>query len=329
MGPESAGADPGPASYGTGELPTVTDANVVLGRIESLLGGEMPLDRPRAEAALSRLAADIARASGRPCAVDDAALGVVRVVSASMERALRVVSVERGYDPRNASLLSFGGAGGLHACALADSLGMRRVVVPPFPGAFSAVGLLAGDVVRDLSATMLGAARPIAEVFASLEADGLSQLAREGFGPGEVRIERFAAMRYRGQSYEIDIPWSDSAADSFHDAHRTRYGHADTSRPIEIVAARVRVSGLSRPLDLHCSENPELRQAAAASSTRVRFEDGWRDAEVFRREDLEPGAFFPGPALVVEYGSTTLVPEGWMTRIDEWRSMRIERPGGQ
>jgi N-methylhydantoinase A len=325
VGPESAGADPGPACYGRGDRATVTDANVVLGRLAGLLGGSMALDAERARAALERLAADISAASGRPCSPEDAALGVVRVASANMERALRVVSVERGYDPRGASLLSFGGAGGLHACELAAALGMRRVVVPPFPGAFSALGLLLGDVVRDVGRTVLGAAttdEALEAVYRDLEAEARAALVAEGVPPDRTAIERTAALRYAGQSYEIEVAWSDGGRDAFHAAHRARYGHADERRPVEVVHLRVRGIGRSEPLDLpRAAASPH--EAAPSGTTRVRFAAGWLDVPVFERELLAAGARAAGPALVNEYGSTTLVPDGWALEVDEYGNLVV------
>ena len=331
VGPESAGADPGPACYGRGEEPTVTDANVVLGRLASLLGGAMPVDADRARAALERLAARVVEVSGRVCDAEEAALGVVRVAAANMERALRVVSVERGYDPRGAALLSFGGAGGLHACALASALGMSRVVVPPLPGAFSALGLLFGDVVRDVSRTVAGLAttrEEIEAVFERLAVEADDALAAEGVAPGRRRLERSAAMRYRGQSFEIDVPWSEGADAAFHAAHRERYGHADPRRPVEVVHLRVRGVGDAEPLELPRDEAASPHEPRATGSARVRFESGWEEIAVFRREALAPGATGYGPALVLEYGSTTLVPHGWRFEVDALSCLvlAVERP---
>jgi N-methylhydantoinase A len=331
VGPESAGADPGPACYGRGEEPTVTDANVVLGRLPSLLGGAMALDADRAHAALARLATRIAQVSGRACDAEAAALGVVRVAGANMERALRVVSVERGYDPRGASLLGFGGAGGLHACALATALGMSRVVVPPFPGAFSALGLLLGDVVRDVSRTVAGLASTpdeIEAIFRSLAAAADEALAVEGVPPERRRLERSAAMRYRGQSFEIDVAWGEGAEAAFHDAHRARYGHADPRRPVEVVHLRVRGVGLAEPLELPRAGSAEPHEAGVSGVARVRFETGWEELPTYSREALGAGAAATGPALVLEYGSTTLVERGWRLEVDTLGCLLLtkERP---
>jgi N-methylhydantoinase A len=330
VGPESAGADPGPACYGRGTRPTVTDANVVLGRLGAgLLGGRMALDVGRARAAIEELAAAIGRAAGSSVSAEEAALGVARVAAANMERALRVVSIERGYDPREAALLSFGGAGGLHACPLAESLGIRRVVVPPFPGAFSALGLLLGDIVRDVSRTVLGRATGADDaeaIFAELERAGREALAEEGVAPERMRLVRTAALRYRGQSFEIDLPWGTDVFGAFHAAHRTRYGHADERREVELVHLRVRAVGepvgepvgeLDRPA-LSRADDLTRHAAVATDTASTRFENGWEEVPVFDRDALAASAHSPGPALVTEYGSTTLVPHGWHFEVDAW-----------
>jgi N-methylhydantoinase A len=328
VGPESAGADPGPACYGRGERPTVTDANLALGRLAGgLLGGAMRLDADRARSALARLAQDISAAAGRELTIEEAALGVIRVACANMERALRVVSVERGYDPRQASLLSFGGAGGLHACALASALGMRRVVVPPLPGAFSALGLLLADVVRDASRTVLGVVRTHEDaesVFADLERETLAALVEEGVPADRVELRRSAALRYKGQSFDLDVPWGDDLVAAFHAAHLERYGHADELREVETVHLRVRGAGrLDRPAlaDAGTLSNAE---AAASASTAVWLDDGRHEVPVFERDRLRPGEQALGPALVVEYGSTTLVPRGWRFAVDRFGCLVVE-----
>ena len=315
VGPESAGADPGPACYGVGEAPTVTDANVVLGRLSTLLAGAMRLDADRSRASLARLAADIEAVTKTACSAEDAALGVVRVASANMERALRVVSVERGYDPRRAALLSFGGAGGLHAFELAQSLGMSRVVIPPFPGAFSALGLLLGDVVRDASRTVLGSPEPPETVFDMLEAEVREGLEAEGIESDRIEIERYASLRYVGQSFEIETPWGPNAKETFHREHLQRYGHGDESRPVETVSIRARARGTADPIDIPRHDAVE-RDAIPKDRVAVRFASGWRDIDRFDREALVAGAVIRGPALVVEYGSTTLVPDGWTVSVD-------------
>jgi N-methylhydantoinase A len=221
VGPESAGADPGPACYGQGELPTVTDAQVVLGRIkpDQFLGGGMSIYTERAAAAIETIARRL-KLSRKA-----AAEGIIRVANANMERAIRSVSVERGYDPREFALLAFGGCGGLHACEVAADLGMQTVIVPEHAGVLSALGMLIADRVRDYTASAVGRTPD----FKRLERQAHKDM------PGAT-IERYRDMRYVGQSYELTIP----EGASFHEAHRRMYGYADDSRAVEIIAIRVR-----------------------------------------------------------------------------------------
>ncbi|MGH9901323.1 MAG: hydantoinase/oxoprolinase family protein, partial [Pyrinomonadaceae bacterium] len=316
VGPESAGADPGPACYGRGTLPTVTDANLVLGRFggADLLGGEFRLDVGRAEAALANLAREMSRAGGRRVNAHEAALGVVRVVNAGMERALRAVSVERGHDPRVFSLVSFGGAGGLHAVELARQLRVPRVIVPRDPGALSASGALASDVVKDLSRTVMIEATTdksravIERAFREMEREGRAALRREGFGDARQRHERSVAARYKGQSFELEIKWAGGTdvAATFHRAHHERYGYEQAANPVEIVSARVRSVGVVEKLK---RARPARGRAGAGGPTarphakaRVILDDGKaRDIAVYRREDLPFGARLGAPSVVTEY----------------------------
>jgi N-methylhydantoinase A len=250
-------------------LPTVTDAHVVLGRITALLGGAMRLDRDRAAAAVDTIAAKLG--STRRAA----ALGILQVANANMERAIRSVSVERGYDPREFALVAFGGCGGLHACEIAEDLGIRTVIVPEYAGALSAVGMLMADRVRDYSAGIVG--RDVSEAqFRELERRARQDMRR-------ASTVRSADVRYRGQSYEINIPWGSD----FHAAHAKQYGYSDPARATEIVTIRVR---------------------AMETVPRLRFR-----ASV-RRKIKEP---VRGPALVADYGSTTWIPPGWSYVVDK------------
>jgi N-methylhydantoinase A len=231
VGPESAGADPGPACYGKGERATVTDAHVVLGRItaDQLLGGQMHIDVGRAEAAVDEIARRIA--ADRITAAE----GILRVANANMERAIRVVSVERGHDPRDFALVGFGGCGGLHACEIAGELGIRTVIVPHLAGALSALGMLLADRVRDYSASALHCS-DVELRFRELEASALQDM------PGS-RLERSADVRYAGQSYELNVPWRPpNSAVPFHQEHHKIYGYSDSGRGVEIVTVRVKAS---------------------------------------------------------------------------------------
>ena len=256
VGPESAGAEPGPACYGRSFLPTVTDAHVVLGHFPGagLLGGEFKLDEARAREALKKLAAEMSAAARRKVSIFEAAHGVLNVVNTNMERALRYVSVERGNDPRDFTLVPFGGAGGLHAVALARALRIPRILVPASPGALSAIGVLTADVVKDQSRTVMLEATPgvepkLARVFREIEKQARADLRREGFAENKQRHERSLAVRYKGQSFELQIKQtSGNIADACHRAHRARYGYAQENNVVEIVSARVRSIGVVEKL---------------------------------------------------------------------------------
>lgn len=331
VGPESAGADPGPACYGRGEEVTVTDANLVLGRFggADLLGGDMRLDTQRARATLTRLAAEMSGYSEKRITAEQAALGVVRVANANMESALRVVSVERGRDPRLFSLVSFGGAGGLHVCELAAALRIPRIVVPNSPGTLSALGVLLGDVVKDHSRTvMMGTAstdrRVIEKRFAALEREAARDLASEGFVKKKTKLTRSVAMRYIGQSFEINVAWGQKFEAAFHRAHRERYGYADPSRPTEIVHIRVRATGVAdKPRITRPSSNKSLKVEPSHMASVYLSERAAR-VPVYAREDLSAGAKFQGPAIITEYSSTTLVPANRMIYVDPWMNLIIE-----
>jgi N-methylhydantoinase A len=299
VGPESAGAEPGPACYGFGTEPTVTDAHVVLGRIQSLLGGKMTVDADRAAAAVGlvsrRLKVDLAAA----------AAGILRVANSNMERAIRVVSVERGYDPREFALVAFGGCGGLHACEIAEQLGIRAIIVPQYAGALSALGMLMADAVRDYAAGVLGH-ETFEKSFAALE----RRARRES--PG-ARVERSADLRYRGQSYELNVSWKSPvrAASAFHREHARIYGYSLPERDVEVVTIRVRARVTLAKPRIVCPP----RRKGAAELRRVWISGSWRRVPVWNREQLRKTPV-SGPALVLDYGSTTLVPPGWRFHVD-------------
>jgi N-methylhydantoinase A len=333
VGPESAGADPGPACYGFGMRPTVTDANLVLGRFAGggLLAGEMALDEFRASAVLDRLADEMSRASSKPVSREQAALGVIRVANANMEQALRLVSVERGYDPRRFSLVSFGGAGGLHAAALAEALRIPRVLIPAYPGAFSALGVLLADVVKDYSRTMMIAVAPpealpreVEREFAKLERQAKRELKAEGFGLEQTQLIRLLAMRYRGQSFELEITADDKAITSFHQAHRERYGHADEQKTVEIVSVRLRAAGITDKPALNREKSARRHKAKPQREALVWLGDKRRKVAVYDRAELQPGATIAAPAIIIEYGSTTLIPLGWRARVDAWQNLLLD-----
>jgi N-methylhydantoinase A len=330
VGPESAGADPGPACYGRGEEATVTDANLVLGRFgaASLLGGEMPIDAERARMVLARLASEMSRFSDRPVTAERAALGVIRVANANMEAALRVVSIERGQDPRLFTLVSFGGAGGLHVCELAAALRVPRVIVPRSPGTLSALGVLLGDVVKDYSRTvMLSGARfdrrAVERAFGELERQAAGDLREEGFGKETMKLTRSVAMRYIGQSFEIGVPWGKRFDSAFHAAHRERYGYCDRSRPTEIVSLRVRATGITDKPRLRRTTSADPHRATPSHTATVWLTEKPARIPVYARDDLASGSTLRGPAIVTEYSSTTLIPPSWLAVVDPWRNLVI------
>jgi N-methylhydantoinase A len=336
VGPESAGAVPGPACYGRSHLPllpTVTDAHVVLGHFPGagLLGGEFKLDEARASEALNNLASEMSVAAGRRVSAFEAARGLLDVVNTNMERALRYVSVERGNDPREFTLVPFGGAGGLHAVALARALRIPRILVPSSPGALSAIGVITADVVKDQSRTVMleakrGVEPKLARVFREIEKQARADLRREGFPENEQRHERSLAVRYQGQSFELQIKQTrGNVAAACHRAHLARYGYAQEKNVVEIVSARVRSIGIVRKL-----KAARLRSLAARSFAKPHemietfFERRKIRGAVYRREDIAAGSRLRVPCIVTEYSATTLIGEGCQARVDSLGNIIIE-----
>jgi N-methylhydantoinase A len=324
VGPESAGADPGPACYGRGGPATVTDALVVLGLLpgETLAGGALALDRAAAHAAMM----DLARALGRGDA-RAAAAGVLAVANARMEAALRVVSVERGEDPRGAALVAFGGAGGLHACALAEALGARAVVWPRHAGVLCALGALEGGSRREASRSVLRAAGETAALereFRALERRVLADFSAAE--RGRVEIERHAEVRYRGQAHELGVPAAPlaSLAERFHRAHERRYGFADRVREVQVVTLDVR-GFLAASLP---AGRPPAR-SAMGTAMAVRVHDGVREssAALWARSALAAGARVPGPAVVADDGATLWIARRWRGRVHSTGALVLERGG--
>ena len=321
VGPRSAGARPGPACYRQGGAEaTVTDANVLLGRLNPthLLGGRMPIDRGASEEAIGRLA----RAVG--LGPTEAARGILAVVQSNMLRAIRVVSVERGRDPKDFALLAFGGAGPLHAGALAAELGMHRVLVPPQPGILCALGLLVEDLRTDYVRTRIvplagGAGETLAAEFAPLEGAARAWLEREAIAPQDRLLERQLDMRYLGQNYELPVPCPDGPLDvealrrGFLVAHERAYGHAAADEPVEVVNLRVRAVGRVAPLRWPAGAAGAPDPGGAQSGTRRVFFDeagGFAEAPLYARDLLRPGHRIPGPAIIEQMDSTTVLPPG-------------------
>lgn len=318
VGPESAGASPGPICFGRGTQPTVTDANLMLGRLdaESFLGGAVKLDVERTHEAMKQ-------ARGAIASVEEFASGILRVIETSMEKAIRVISVERGYDPRGFTLVAFGGGGPLHACSLAHALRIPRVMIPAMPGALSAVGILLADAVRDFSRTvMLGSDANLEDLFLDLEERGSEEFLAEGL---HGVAQRSVDLRYRGQGYELNIPFGAEMLKAFHDLHRQRYGFADENRAVEVVNLRVRMVAKSDSVEFARHELREGDGRQAVTATRNVWFDGQRlSTPVYSREQLRPGDTFVGPAIVTEYSSATILPPGDRLRVDTLDNLIIE-----
>jgi N-methylhydantoinase A len=320
VGPESAGADPGPICYGRGTQPTVTDANLILGRLppRRFLGGAFPLDLERAR----RVSGEWLKATGSGLRLEQFALGVVRVVNAAMEKAIRVVSIERGSDPRDFTLVAFGGAGGLHACELAQALGIPRVLVPALPGALSAFGILASDVVKDYSRSVLWQVPeklPLGRLdqeFAALAGSAVRDFRSEGWR-GRIRWDRRVDVRYRGQGYELNVPYTRSMVETFERLHQRHYGHSYPGREVELVTLRLRAT-MKPPLTAvswagaEVEESVSERASQRPAGDRIAMFFGGRKirATVYAREQLPSGKNYRGPAVVTEYSATTFVPPG-------------------
>jgi N-methylhydantoinase A len=330
VGPESAGADPGPICYGRGTEPTVTDANLLMGRLrpERFLGGEFPLDLERAR----RLTSEWLKKQGSRLSLEKFSAGVVRVVSANMERALRVVSIERGYDPRDFALVAFGGAGGLHACELAEALAIPTVIIPARPGALSAFGILVSDVVKDYSRTVLWritdrlARTELQKEFRKLEAVARKEFRAEQWR-GALQCERSFDLRYRGQGYELNVPATGNMAARFHDEHQRRYGYHHAGREIELVTLRLRVRLRTAPLRVaEQATRPKLQlkgRVAPVERVPVIFHGKRELTPVFERSDLIQDQAMTGPAVITEYSATTVVPPKKRFRLDQAGNLLI------
>jgi N-methylhydantoinase A len=328
VGPESAGADPGPICYGSGTQPTVTDANLLLGRLPAhrFLGGDFVLDEERTRHTVREW---LAAHQGRKLSLEEFAAGVIRVVNANMEKAIRVVSIERGYDPREFALVAFGGAGAMHACELAAALAIPRVIVPALPGALSAYGILVSDVVKDSSRTVLWRAherlpwKNLEGEFHRLERAAREEFASEGW-KGKLRHARSVDVRYRGQGYELNIAFGKKLFDEFHAEHRRRYGYSHPGREVELVTLRLRTRLAAGRIDAKAGN--ERRLAAAVEYGPVWFE-GKKRAKILERGALLPGKRHLGPAVVTEYSATTVVPPGKAFWLDKTENLMIQMKG--
>jgi N-methylhydantoinase A len=327
VGPQSAGADPGPICYGKGDRITVTDADLYLGRLvpEHFLGGQMKLHRDRLEESFRLMAVQTGLSTV------ELAEGILSVAHTTMERAIRLISVQRGYDPREFTLLSFGGAGGLHASFLARLLDIPRVLVPQNPGILSAIGMLMADIVKDYSLTVMLAQSEAKEehllnLFRSLEERGESDLRSEGISGKGITTERYLDMRYQGQSYEIIVPFDQEFVETFHRLHEKTYGYRNEGKPVEIVNIRLRARA--------APDKPGFERAPVGSVTPlaeaileerdVIFSSRPMRTRIIDRGKLRSGNVLTGPAIIVEYSSTIVIPPFAKGCVDEYGNLIID-----
>ena len=329
VGPQSAGADPGPAAYGRGQLPTVTDAHVVLGRLrpEQELGGAVRLDADRARRAIETVASPFD-------SVEAAAQAVIEVVNANMARALRVISVERGYDPARFTLVAFGGAGPLHACDLADALGIPRALIPPAPGVLSASGMLIADITRDaeqglhlaIEPTDSGHVEPLRDTFERLRDIALQSIGADGYASG-VTVEFAADLRYRGQSHELTValPEPDEATairQRFHDAHQERFGFTSPDTAVEVVTARAKARHPGYRGGTIASRETIVPQEPSERIEQVTWDQPLPTRIISRGSVHEP---LDGPAIVTQLDTTITLPPGWRATPQPSGSLLVER----
>jgi N-methylhydantoinase A len=327
VGPESAGADPGPICYGRGDRVTVTDAHLYLGRLipEHFLGGGMMLQPDRLEPFFTQMA------EGLGLSPIELAEGILSVANAAMEKAIRVISVERGYDPREFTLFTFGGAGGMHAAYIARLLGMPKVLIPNNPGILSAIGMLMADIIKDYSLTVMLKQYDmerghISKLFQEMEVKGKKDLISEAVHEERIVLERYLDMRYEGQSYEIIVPFNEDVVESFHSLHEKNYGYRNNEKRVEIVNLRLRARGIP--------EKPEFQKSRLSSETPadeafqgqrdVVFDSKSMSTRIFKREKLKPGNMIEGPSILVEYSSTIVIPPFAKVFVDAYGNLVID-----
>jgi N-methylhydantoinase A len=336
VGPQSAGAVPGPACYGRGgSEPTITDCNLVLGFLseDNFLGGRMKLDANKARAAIEER---VAKPLGM--SVEAAAAGIIRIIDVKMEEAIKAISTMRGHDLRDFMLLAFGGAGPLHAGRIARDLGMAGIVVPLYPGVYSAIGLLMSDVKHDYVQSrmaLLSALTPedVNGLLDRLAAQATADLHSDGFAADRIRIDRALDLRYAGQGYEITLPCPAAPLtahdlrdlrQSFDTQHRTMFGHAAPEEPVELVSYRVTGVGLIPAVQLPKFEREGTSLADAKRATRrVRFDDQAVDCPVYQREKLDVGLTVAGPAVLDQFDCTTVLCPGQSARVDGWKNLIV------
>jgi N-methylhydantoinase A len=327
VGPESAGADPGPICYGKGDRITVTDAHLYLGRLipEHFLGGSMRLQTDKLEPFFNRMAKDLGLSAV------ELAEGILSVANTAMEKAIRVISVERGFDPREFTLFTFGGAGGMHAAYLAKLLSIPKVLVPNSPGILSAIGMLMADIIKDYSLTVMlnqfnTDSKKLSKLFHSLEGKGTEDLISEGIEERNIILERYLDMRYEGQSYEIIVPFKDEFIEGFHGLHEKQYGYRNQDKTVEIVNLRLRARGVpDKPTFQKTRISSEkLDKEALLGEKEVVFDYNPAKTQIINRERLVSGNRISGPAVLVEYSSTIVVPPFAEASVDEYGNLIME-----
>jgi len=334
VGPQSAGADPGPACYGKGNLPTVTDANLFLGRLvpEFFLGGKMKIFPERSHRVLKNLAKKISKT---PL---ETASGIIQIANANMEKAIRVISIERGYDPRDFALISFGGAGGMHAVDIASHLKIAKVIVPKNAGVLSAMGLLMADSIKDYSKSILKTAenttrKEMEQHFLELQKRSIQDMNKEGFRQEDIKISAFLDLRYLGQSYEITLPYRLKEGDhlsfvpDFHEAHQRIYSYQHPGRQVEIVNFRLKSIGITKKIRLKkIQKQQEAPSEKALLKKQTLYYAGKKyQASAYMRECLEPGNRILGPALIVDQESTTFVPPLYSLKVDGLLNLMMKK----
>lgn len=327
VGPESAGASPGPIIYGHGgKAITVSDANAVLGRLDAnhFLGGQMKLEISTAQAMIGTLAKQMKLSR------EAAALGILEIANVNIDRAIRRISIARGYDPRDFTLMAFGGAGPLHACEVAERLQIPRVLIPRYPGVLCALGLLVADVARDYSRAILQPASQetifsIQDELRNLTAQAKQDLAEEGISEENMLFSGWLDMRYQGQSYELTLPFEGDVVENFHHTHAETYGHTMQERTVEIVNLRLHGVGTTEKPTFK-SENlrESYGESAYIAQKNAYCRDGEQTLKLYDREKLLPGAMLNGPALIFQLDSTTFVPPNWNIRVDGYRNLILE-----
>jgi len=327
VGPESAGADPGPICYGKGDSITVTDANLYMGRLipEHFLGGGMILKDEILPSYFENMAQKTRLSSL------ELAEGILDVANTAMERAIRVISVERGYDPREFTLFSFGGAGGMHAAFLARLLSIPKVLLPQNPGILSAIGMIMADVIKDYSLTVMRNQGNVTSTFLSdqfieIEERGREDLASEGIPGDGIVLEKYLDMRYEGQSYEIIVPFDDDYIERFHALHEKTYGYRNEDKIIEIVNIRLRARGVPEKPRFQKSEKTDKTPTSDAflGEKEVVFDGHRIPTKIVARDKLRSGNRIEGPAVVVEYSSTIVIPPFASVCVDEYGNIVME-----